>query len=151
MAGYTNGNVMAFDMRISGSNDASKIVSMNLGDAVIGISENRNGGDFLYAMSSGGKCMSWNSATNTFETAFHSRSAVEHFDVHSGLPIVAYSGPRDQPVLANTSGNALFTVKTAETGSIFSFHPILPVITFGSPNCIQSYNILLCADSAGQK
>ena len=151
MAGYTNGNVMAFDMRISGSNDASKIVSMNLGDAVIGISENRNGGDFLYAMSSGGKCMSWNSATNTFETAFHSKSAVEHFDVHSGLPIVAYSGPRDQPVLANTSGNALFTVKTAETGSIFSFHPILPVITFGSPNCIQSYNILLCADSAGQK
>lgn len=151
MAGYSNGNIIGFDMRISGSNAQSKIIGMNMGDNVIGISENRNGGDFLYAASSSGKCVFWNSATNTFQDAFNCKCTMEQFDIHSALPIAAYSRVKEQPVLANTSGSTLFNVKTTDPGSIFSFHPILPVITFGSQSSIQSYNVMLCSDSTGQK
>lgn len=151
MAGYSNGSVVAFDMRINGSNDKSKILSASLGDRVVGISGNRNGGDWLYAASSSGKCVLWNAATNSIANAFNTKTAMEHFDVHSGLPIFAYSGARDQTVLCNTSGNTLFTTKGTDPGSIFLFHPILPVITFGSPGGIQSYNVVLCADVSGQK
>ena len=151
MAGYANGNLIAFDTRIAGNNEKSKIFSASMGDRVVGISGNRNGGDWLYAASCTGKCMLWDAAKSVFANAFNSKTAVEHFDVHSGLPIFAYSGARDQTVLCNTSGNTLFTTKGAEPGSIFTFHPILPVITFGSQAGIQSYNIVLCADTSGQK
>jgi WD40 repeat protein len=142
LAGYSNGNILVFDMRISGIDPGSKIWGTNIGDTVVRIKDNQNGPERLYATSSAGKCVAWDPASRGLDLKFQAQSSITCCDVHSALPIVAYAGQRDPAVLCTTSGNVLCTAKGVDPGAIFMFHPILPMITFGLHNgAVLSYEI----------
>jgi hypothetical protein len=126
--------MIALDTRIGDGSNGAMIWSGSAGERVLRISDNRNGRERLYAASAAGRVVVWEAATNSTETAFNLRTQIDCFDVHSALPIIAYSKAKEPPVVCAMNGTPLCTAKAIECASVFAFHPILPIITFGLPN-----------------
>jgi hypothetical protein len=147
-AGYSNGAIAEVDMRISGLDDASKFWYVNIGDKVVRIRDNRNGRERMYAASSSGKVVIWDAETHGLDPSLNLRMGVAHFDLHSALPIAAFTRQKEHPLLCRcTDAVPLCTAGGVDAASIFAFHQILPMITFALPNGqLISYDIALAPE-----
>jgi WD40 repeat protein len=148
IAGYSNGAIVAIDMRVSSTDSASKVWGVNIGDSVLQIRDNRNGAERMYAASTAGKVFIWDAASHRLEPSVNLKCGLGYFDLHSALPIAAIGRAKEPPVLYRTTDAAqLCVAKGVDPASIFAFHPILPTITFGLPNGhLISYDIAVAPD-----
>lgn len=147
VAGLLNGNVNAFDLRMKEkqSIDFGKIISVGVNEPIVKIIPNRNGADFVYCATSTGKIIEWNASTSTMKIIKSQiNSQLAQFDVHKILPLVAIAAVDDSPLICSPNGKVLYKVKNIPPGSVFAFHPILPIISFGTPNSdVLTYDINL--------
>ncbi|OHS96964.1 hypothetical protein TRFO_36921 [Tritrichomonas foetus] len=142
--GYNSGLMTAIDFRI-GTFQQNSIFSFSLGEKIIELSTNRNGADFIYGATSNGNIIVWNSTKNLLTTSYASRKyGITRFSSHPLLPLLCYSNIQEEPMISNSQCHIFTRMKQITPNSPFLFHPIHPVITFGTTNEeLLSYNIVL--------
>lgn len=150
VVGMMSGSVNCFDLRMKEkmSIDFGKIISVGVNEPITKIKTNRNGGDFVYCATSAGKIIEWNATTSTMKIInAQINLQLADFDVHKNLPLVAISAVDDSPLICSPKCKILYKAKNIPPGSVFAFHPILPIISFGTPNCdLLSYDINLLSN-----
>ena len=144
--GLANGCINGIDLRTN-----EIIVRQNFGvkEPIFKISQNRNGAEFQYLSTLSGKVIEWNTTTQTFRPiqspSIPDSSTLIQFDVHKSLPLIALETSIGCPYIISPQSNILYTMKNVPPGSVFAFHPILPLITVATPNCdTMTFDILLC-------
>lgn len=144
--GFANGSITAVDIRES-TTECKKLMTLPLNQRILKLAPNRNGADIIYAASDKGRCLAWNATNNTVQTCNMGLTKTNCFDVHNSLPLLGYSSPDAEPIITSPAGNILYTAKGVSPNSVFSFHRIFPVITYGSTTGeLLSYNILHSSD-----
>ena len=139
--GFDNGLFTAIDTRMK-SNET--ILTVSIGEKIIGLAENRVHNNLIYAATKSGRCLAWDMKTNNLTPCGNQKMKAYAFDAHFSLPIFGFSPDDDCPVV--TTSDAVCTLKVNDVlpKSIIAFHPILPVVSFGSPNgIVQIFNISL--------
>lgn len=139
--GYDNGNLTAFDKRESYD---SKIITHTLRSPILGISGNRVASDWMYIATRDGRCLSCDLSTNKINHCLTKASTTTGFSAHFALPLFGFTSANDYPIIASSNGQFNYSAKTVPIQSVLAFHPILPVVKFGtSEGDIFTYNILL--------
>lgn len=150
VVGFDNGNISALDLRMKNESaiENGMLFSFGIKEPIVKVMSNNNGAEYEYGATISGKILEWNSTAGSIQIIKTNLGApLFDFDVHKTLPLWAISSTTDSPAICNPKGQILYKVKDMPPGSVFAFHPILPIITFGSPDSdILSYNILLSAD-----
>ena len=147
LAGYVSGNIIGVDFRVASGLKSSRIMSFSLADRLVSFGGNRNGGEFIYATSQSGRCVCWNAISKQLNNCVTHNNEVSHFDVHTVLPLLVFSKPKENMTITSPTGQVLYSAKSISPDSNYKFHPILPVITFSQPNGeIQTFNIVLSPD-----
>ncbi|KAK8857880.1 hypothetical protein M9Y10_012976 [Tritrichomonas musculus] len=150
VVGLVNGNINAFDLRMKEKKSINfgKIISVGITEPIIKMASNTNGAGFLYGATASGKIIEWNATTNAVKIIkAQISSQLASFEMHKNLPLVAMAAVDDSPMICSPSGKILYKAKNIPPGSIFTFHPILPIISFGTPNSdLLSYDVLLAGD-----
>lgn len=157
--GYTNGLITSIDTRApartvstnsTSNSSALSNVFLNFslpGEKIVRLCKNTNGGDFLYAATSKGNAVVWNTTNGIITTSYLSRKyGITSFDVHQMLPLIAYSNKTQAPMIASCQGKLLLEMNapSAPANSLVIFHPIFPIVTFASNTGeLTSYNILV--------
>ncbi|OHT11130.1 hypothetical protein TRFO_04093 [Tritrichomonas foetus] len=139
--GFDNGGFTAIDTRTPCN---EKILTVSIGERIVGLSGNRVGADLIYTATSSGRCLVWDMSTNNLTPCGSQKMEIDSFDAHFALPILGFSSKEESPIIMAADGNCKYKANEVSPNSILAFHPILPVVTFGSPDGqILSYNILL--------
>ncbi|OHT05362.1 hypothetical protein TRFO_05942 [Tritrichomonas foetus] len=147
VVGLFNGNMIAIDLRTKETSVNNELLSIGVRDPIVRISPNRNGADFEYAVTTSGKLIEWNATSHNVRIINSHSNNVSEFDMHRSLPLIAIGSKTEAPAILTPQGQVLHKTKNVQPGAVFSFHPILPVITFGTSNCeLMAYDILLSAD-----
>lgn len=161
VVGYTNGLISSIDTRASAkvmttnqsmpfASSAVSNVSLSFslpGEKIVSFCKNTNGGDFLYAATSNGNAVVWNTTSGMINTLYLSRKyGITSFSVHQMLPLIAYSNKSQAPMIVSCQSKVLVEMNapSAPPNSLVTFHPIFPIITFASTNGeLTSYNIVV--------
>lgn len=147
LAGYVSGNIIGIDLRVASGLKSSRIMNFSLADKLVNFGGNRNGGEFIYAASKNGRCVCWNAISKQLNNSINMNAEITNFDVHVGLPILAFSKAHENVVITSPTGQVLYTSKTIGSDCKMKLHPILPVLTFSQANGeVSSYNIVLSPD-----
>ncbi len=136
-----DGLINGFDLR-----DPAKgsVLTVSVNDEVIKIAGNKAGADLAYAATASGRCFVWNSTDNSLNIVTSRKTPTAYFDSHFALPLHIYSPPNEPPVLTTSRGQTLAVAKAVEPKSIPLFHPIMPLVLFGSPGgAISVYDVVL--------
>lgn len=137
--GFDNGGFTAIDTR---SNET--ILTVSIGEKIIGLAENIVHTNLIYAATKSGRCLAWDMKTNNLTPCGNQKMKAYSFDAHFSLPIFGFSAEDDCPVVTTTDAKCTVKVNDVSQRSIISFHPILPVVSFGSPTgIVQTFNISL--------
>ena len=144
VVGYSNGQINAIDFRISPPN-SNIIVSFTLNEKIVNLGLNRNGGDSVYAATSNGSIIIWNYAMNSIKSSdVNINYGITNFSSHPLLPLLAYTNMNEEPNIVGVRGQVYSKLRHVSPGSVLAFHPVLPRITFGSPNGeVLTYNIVV--------
>lgn len=150
IVGMLSGSVNCFDLRMKEkiSIDFGNIISVGVNKPITKINTNRNGADFVYGATSAGKIIEWNATTSTMKIInAQINSQLAEFDFHKSLPLMAIQSVDDSPLICSPQGKVLYKAKNIPPDSVLAFHPVLPIISFATPNCdLLSYDINLLSN-----
>lgn len=137
--GFDNGGFMAIDTRAN-----ENILTVSIGEKIINLAENIVYSNLIYAATKSGRCLAWDMKTSNLTPCGNQKMNAYSFDAHYSLPIFGFSAEDDCSVITTSDGKGYLKVNDVMPKSIISFHPILPVVSFGSPNgLVQTFNISL--------
>ncbi|KAK8893546.1 hypothetical protein M9Y10_021968 [Tritrichomonas musculus] len=159
VVGYSNGLITSLDTRAPASTLNSSITSYSStvsnvslsfslpGEKIISLTKNTNGGDILYAATTKGNAVVWNTTSGMITTSYLSRKyGISSFNVHQMLPLIAYSNKTQPPSIVSTQGKVFMEMNSplVPANSLVTFHPIFPFVTFAAPTGeLTSYNIVV--------
>lgn len=138
--GFDNGGFTAIDTRVS---NKETILTVSIGESIIGLRENKVGANLIYAATKSGRCLAWDMSTNNLTPCGipNPKLNVHSFDASLSLPILGFSSIDDHPIITTPNGQSLYKVEDVAPNSIISFHPVLPFVTFGTAGHVQTFSI----------
>lgn len=152
VAGFRNGLVVELDIRCSSDeNEQSRrnlqnvaapraneeIVRIvgNMGMENIGNNSSTSNSyrPLFVAATKNGSCLKWSNLDNCTVLSLNEKAPIVDFDAHLHSPLIVFSPLNSPPIMTDFNGNVIHTLKNVGNGSVCAFHPVLPIVAFGTP------------------
>lgn len=130
-AGFQNGRLVMMDLRCSDGRSLFNIVAPKINQSIISIAGNVGPRTSFFASTYEGSCFTWETLED-IKIIKEEGETLSAFDAHLHSPMLVYAPTNSHPYMTDTYGKILHQLRSAGPGATCSFHPILPVVTFGT-------------------
>ena len=138
VSGFQNGLIVELDLRGSNDRRLQNVAAPRANEEILKIVGNigssyPNISSFIAATKKG-SCFKWERLEDYTVMSLSESSPLTDFDAHLHSPLMVFSPKFSPPIMTDFNGNVIHSLKNIGSNAICSFHPVLPVISFGTPS-----------------
>lgn len=130
--GFLNGLIVTIDLRIALKSGPTNVDAPKANEKILRIIGNNSTPTLYWAGTSKGSLMKWETLNNW--QIVQEGQILTDFDVHPTNPLAVLSPTNGCPYITDTDMKIRHQMKNVEHGSVCSFHPALPIISFAQPS-----------------
>ncbi|OHT17282.1 hypothetical protein TRFO_41141 [Tritrichomonas foetus] len=132
VAGFQNGLIVELDLRFSEDRRLQNVAAPRANEEIVKIVGNVGKQTSFIAATRKGSCIKWINLEDYTVMSLGESAPIVDFDAHLHSPLMVFSPMNSPPIMTDFNGNVIHSLKSVGNGAVCAFHPVLPVIAFGT-------------------